>query len=144
MILKSSSSGRSELQRRIDSSVHSISLCDLRREDAPLVYVNSGFENLTGYTPQEVIGHNCRLLQGPDTDPQAVQKIRDAISAGAPLVLDLLNYRKDGRPFWNRLSLRPVRQDGGPVTHFIGIQSDISALKDLEERLHDYALELGS
>ena len=144
MIPKSFSSGRSELQGRIDSSVHSISLCDLRREDAPLVYVNRGFENLTGYTPREVIGHNCRFLQGPATDPQAVEKIRVAVGTGTPLLLDLLNYRKDGSSFWNRLSLRPVRQEGGAVTHFIGIQSDITALKELEERLLDYALELGS
>jgi PAS domain S-box-containing protein len=126
----------------IDSAQHSVSLSDLRRPDMPLVYVNRGFENLTGYTNTEAIGRNCRFLQGPETDRFAVQQIRDAIAEGRPLLVDLLNYRKDGTPFWNRLSLRPVHNRDGQLTHCIGIQSDLSKLKELEEQLHQLALDL--
>jgi PAS domain S-box-containing protein len=131
--------GRDE---KIDSSQHSISLTDLRRTDAPIIYVNKGFENLTGYTNAEAIGRNCRFLQGPETDTVTVSKIRTAIASGDPLLVDLLNYRKDGSKFWNRLSLRPVRDASGSLTHYIGIQSDLTRLKELEERLNLLALDL--
>lgn len=126
----------------IDSSLHSVSLCDLRRADQPLIYVNRGFENLTGYRNDEVIGRNCRFLQGPETDRSAVAEIGEAVSSGRPLVVDLLNYRKDGSVFWNRLSLRPVRNRAGILTHCIGIQSDLTKLKELETKLVQFALDL--
>lgn len=129
---------------QIDSSQHSVSLCDLARPDAPLIYVNRGFEHLTGYTRDEVVGRNCRFLQGADTDRATVQQIRSSVTAGQPLIVDLLNYRKDGSRFWNRLSLRPVRAADGALTHIIGIQSDMTRLKDIEEQLNTLALELGS
>jgi PAS domain S-box-containing protein len=128
---------------QIDSSQHSVSLCDLGRPDAPLIYVNRGFENLTGYSRGEVVGRNCRFLQGVETDRGTVRRIREAVTRGEPLLIDLLNYRKDGSRFWNRLSLRPVRTSGGAVTHIIGIQSDMTRLKDIEEQLNTLALELG-
>lgn len=135
---------KAEMQARqkIDASQHSVSLCDLRRPDEPLIYVNRGFEGLTGYRKDEVTGKNCRFLQGPDTDPAAVKAIRDAIKSSSPLILDLLNYRKDGTPFWNRLSLRPVIGPEGVATHIIGIQSDLTKVKAVEEKLFGYALEL--
>lgn len=129
---------------KIDSALHSVSLSDVRRPDAPLIYVNQGFENLTGYTKQEVVGRNCRFLQGIDTDRDAVRQVREAVHAGAPLLIDLLNYRKDGSRFWNRLSLRPVRTPGGELTHIIGIQSDLTRLKETEEQLYALALELAA
>jgi PAS domain S-box-containing protein len=128
--------------RRIDPSLHSVSLADCRRPDCPLIYVNKGFERLTGYTRDEVIGRNCRLLQGPDTDPLDVARMRSAISAGEALILDLLNYRKDGSPFWNRVSLKPVLSRDGRVTHVIGIQSDMSRLVDLQDSLEQWARDL--
>jgi len=128
--------------RRIDPSLHSVSLADARRPDCPLIYVNKGFERLTGYTREEVVGRNCRLLQGPDTDPVAVGRMRTAISAGEPVILDLLNYRKDGEKFWNRVSLKPVLSRDGRVTHVIGIQSDISRLLDLQDNLERWVHDL--
>lgn len=128
--------------RRIDPSLHSVSLADVRRPDCPLIYVNKGFERLTGYTREEVVGRNCRLLQGPDTDPLSVARMRTAVSAGEALILDVLNYRKDGSPFWNRVSLKPVLSPEGRVTHVIGIQSDISRLVDLQDNLEQWAREL--
>lgn len=134
--------GLAGFRHRIDPSQHSVSLCDLRKPDAPLIYVNQGFEALTGYTKEDVVGRNCRFLQGPETDRTTVAMIREAVAEGTPLLVDLLNYRKDGSPFWNRLSLRPVRTSDGTLTHIVGIQSDMTRLKDLESRVHDLALEL--
>ena len=128
---------------QIDSSLHSVSLSDTRRPDAPLIYVNRGFENLTGYRRDEVVGRNCRFLQGADTDRAVVAQIHAAVAGGEPLIVDLRNYRKDGAAFWNRLSLRPVHASDGTLTHIIGIQSDMTRLKDVEEQLHSLALELG-
>lgn len=135
--------GRSELSATIDPSVHSISLVDVRRDDCPLIYVNRGFERLTGYKPSEVVGRNCRLLQGEATDKETVALMRRAIVAGLPFLADLTNYRKSGEAFWNRLLLRPVRNDNGAVTHYVGIQSDITAMKRVEEKVYEFALELG-
>ncbi|WP_055045706.1 PAS sensor domain-containing protein [Devosia sp. A16] len=128
--------------RRIDPSLHSISLADARRPDCPLIYVNKGFEKLTGYTPGEVIGRNCRFLQGAGTDRAQVARLAQAMAKGEELLIDLMNYRKDGSPFWNRLSIRPVRARDGEITHFIGIQSDISRLVSLQESLESWAREL--
>lgn len=127
---------------RLDPAQQSLTLCDVRRPDAPLIYVNKGFEQMTGYTPAETVGKNCRFLQGPGTDPLTVAAIRNAVRAGAPLIVDLLNYRRDGSTFWNRLSLRPVHNASGILTHYIGIQSDISRMRELEGRLLEMALDL--
>jgi PAS domain S-box-containing protein len=127
---------------RLDPAQQSLTLCDVRRPDAPLIYVNKGFEQMTGYTPAETVGKNCRFLQGPGTDPLTVAAIRNAVRGGAPLIVDLLNYRRDGSTFWNRLSLRPVHNASGILTHYIGIQSDISRMRELEGRLLEMALDL--
>ena len=82
---------------------------------------------MTGYPVAEVLGRNCRFLQGPDTDPAAVAEIRAALAEDRECVVEILNYRKDGTTFWNRLSITPVRESSGEVTHFIGVQSDVTA-----------------
>jgi len=128
--------------RQIDPSMHSISLADVRRDDCPLIYVNKGFERLTGYTREESVGRNCRFLQGPDTSPAATAKMRAAITDGQPLIVDLLNYRKDGSTFWNRVSFKPVLDRDGQLTHVIGIQSDITRLVTLQDNLEEWARDL--
>jgi PAS domain S-box-containing protein len=90
---------------------------------------------VTGYPASEVLGRNCRFLQGPGTDPAAVERIRAAVGGQRECVEEILNYRRDGTTFWNRLSITPVRDDGGEVTHFIGIQSDVTARRNAEEEL---------
>jgi PAS domain S-box-containing protein len=129
--------------RQIDPSSQSISLVDARRPDRPIIYVNRGFEHLTGYAREEVIGRNCRFLQGPDTDRSVVDRIRRAVEQGEELIVDLLNYRKNGSTFWNRLSLKPIRNAAGELTHFIGIQSDISAMLALQGMVEEWAKDLG-
>lgn len=101
----------------------------------PVVFASAGFQRMTYYEPSEVIGRNCRFLQGPDTDPNVVQRIRQTIETAQPCTVELINYRKDGTPFWNELSISPVRDESGELTHFVGVQTDISSRKLLEDQL---------
>lgn len=119
----------------LEATAEGISIADLRQPDAPLIYVNQGFENLTGYPAREALGRNCRFLQGPETDSETRAAISKAIRDRREIVAEVLNYRKDGRPFWNRLSLTPVRTSGGEVTHYIGVQSDVTERREAETRL---------
>jgi sigma-B regulation protein RsbU (phosphoserine phosphatase) len=112
-----------------------ITIADARLPDQPLIYANDGFERMTGYTVDDVLGRNCRFLQGPLTDPNDVAAIRGALDSRRPCVVEILNYRKDGSTFWNRLSITPVQDASGEVTHFIGIQSDVTARRLAEEGL---------
>jgi PAS domain S-box-containing protein len=100
---------------------------DVRQPDNPIQYATPAFCALTGYSLAELAGRNCRLLQGPDTDPEAVAAIRAALSENLPITVDILNYRKDGTPFWNRVRIRPVIGPGGIVRRFIGVQNEIDA-----------------
>ncbi|QDV26423.1 Blue-light-activated protein [Aureliella helgolandensis] len=105
--------------------------------DRPLIYVNEGFTRLTGFSIEETLGSNCRFLQGPETDPAAVRELREAIAEERKCEVELLNYRKDGSTFWNRLSITPVRNEVGQTTHFVGIQSDVTRRRVAELRLRD-------
>ena len=120
----------------------SFTISDARLPDNPLVFVNPAFERTTGYTRDEVVGRNCRFLQGPDTDPAAVQEIRDALAGEQHRTVTLLNSRKDGSTFWNELSLSPVHDAEGALTHYVGIQSDVTARVGVEhERERHLAAE---
>jgi len=113
----------------LNESPIGISIADATREDLPLIYVNDGFCDLTGYDREEVIGRNCRFLQGDGTDPGTVTELREALAAERPVAVEIRNYRKDGSMFWNRLSITPVEDDAGTVTHFFGFQEDITDQK---------------
>ena len=121
--------------RALDVAAEGITIADARMADRPLIYVNEGFERLTGYSVAETLGRNCRFLQGPGTDPVAVAEIRAAVDEKRACVVEILNYRRDGTPFWNRLSITPVRDGVGEVTHYIGIQSDVTARREAENGL---------
>ncbi|MBK9373686.1 MAG: SpoIIE family protein phosphatase [Holophagales bacterium] len=121
--------------RALDVAAEGVTIADARLPDRPLIYVNEGFERVTGYPAAEVLGRNCRFLQGPDTDRAAVERIRAAVAGERECVVEILNYRRDGTPFWNRLSITPVRDETGEATHFIGIQSDVTARRNAEEGL---------
>ncbi|CAK9231174.1 unnamed protein product [Sphagnum troendelagicum] len=99
---------------------------DATKPDFPILYASAGFFNMTGYTPQEVIGHNCRFLQGPETDPEDVRKIREALQMGRNFCGRLLNYKKNGSAFWNLLTITPIKDDDGKVLKFIGMQVEVS------------------
>jgi PAS domain S-box-containing protein len=100
-------------------------IADATQSDMPLIYITSAFERQTGYTAAEAMGRNCRFLQGPETAPEDVAAIRQAIAEARSLTIDVLNYRKDGTPFWNRLRLRPVFRDGALDT-YVGVQNPIA------------------
>ena len=93
--------------------------------DNPIIFVSDDFEAQTGYPPEETLGRNCRFLQGRDTDPAAVEAIRRALREEAELTVDILNYRRDGTPFWNRLRIRPLRGDDGRTMFYAGAQNPI-------------------
>ncbi|MBB4636680.1 PAS domain S-box protein [Longimicrobium terrae] len=112
--------------RAIAAITEGVLITDPHQPDDPIVYVNPAFEELTGYPASEALGRNCRFLQGPDTDPAAVDVLRAAIAEERSATVDLLNYRRDGTPFWNRLSISPVREPGGRLTHFVGVQRDVT------------------
>ena len=121
--------------KAIETARQGVTIADARQDDEPLIYVNEAFEEITGYQTGETLGRNCRFLQGPETDEETVAKVRDAVDDRRPAVVELLNYRKDGTPFWNRLEVVPVRDEAGEVTHFLGLQRDVTARREREERL---------
>ncbi|USU05575.1 PAS domain-containing protein [Sphingomonadaceae bacterium OTU29LAMAA1] len=94
--------------------------------DCPLIYVNEAFEQLTGFPAAEVLGRNCRFMQGPLTDPDDVARLKTAIARREPIELDLLNHRRDGTPFWNRLMVAPVFCEDGSLRYFVASQIDVT------------------
>ena len=115
------------LQRRgLDATGVSITISDPRRRGNPLLWVNRAFTATTGYSFADAVGRNCSFLQGPDTDQDAVARIRAAIAAEESVSVTLLNHRADGTPFWNRLSIDPVL-DGDELVGFVGVQTDVTA-----------------
>lgn len=113
----------------------SMIITDPRRPDNPIVFANDAFLRLTGYERQEVLGKNCRFLQGPETDRMAVEQVREAIASRSDISIDLLNYRKDGSTFWNALYISPVSNDKGELQFFFASQLDVSDRKLSEHRM---------
>jgi len=121
--------------RAIESSVSAICITDNLARDNPIVYVNPAFERITGYSSQEVLGRNARLLQGTDLAQPELITIRAALHDQRPCHVVLRNYRKDGSMYWNELNISPVRNDAGVVTHYIGVHSDITDAKTHQDEL---------
>lgn len=113
-------------------------LTDSREADNPIVWVNRAFLEQTGYALEDIIGHNCRFLQGEDTDPESVRKLREAVEQNREITLDIVNYRRSGERFLNRLMVAPLYADDGTVRYHIGVQHDESDAG----RHADRALEL--
>lgn len=120
------------LAKAIESSPVGVSIADNTQEDMPIIYVNQAFTDMTMYTKDDVLGTNCRFLQGEETDPAAVDQIRAAIKNAKDLRVELLNYTKNGRKFWNALHMSPVFDEQNNLTAFVGVQQDITAQKNLE------------
>lgn len=104
-----------------------------------ITYSNNGFQAITGYSMAEIMGCTCIFLHGPDTCRETVARINKALAAGEPFHGEILNYRKDGSPFWNGLSIVPVRNEAGQVTQFVGVQRNITTRKQIEDELANYA-----
>jgi PAS domain S-box-containing protein len=124
------------LEAALKATRDGVVVADALAEDMPIVYANPSFEAMTGYTEAELLGRNCRFLQGEDRRQRAVTELREAIEDGRACEVLLRNYRKDGSLFWNQLNLQPFEEQGR-VRWWIGIATDVGALHDLKDRLRN-------
>lgn len=111
---------------------------DAAQADNPIIFANDAFLKLTGYERDEIIGRNCRMLQGPETDRAAINVLSRAVAAGEDAKVELLNYRKDGSTFWNALYISPVRNDAGEIVYFFGSQLDVTDKKTAEAKVLEH------
>jgi PAS domain S-box-containing protein len=114
-----------------------VTIVDARLPGKPTVYVSPSFERLTGWTPEEMVGTNCSVLEGAETDPAVLAVVHDALETGTECSVELLNYRKDGSTFWNALTLSPVTDDAGQLTHFVCVLEDITEKRELGEHIRE-------
>ena len=123
------------LQSMVDASNDGIVVAEQEGDDTILIYVNAAFERLTGYSRDEILYQDCRFLQADDRDQLGRARIRRALAEGRPCREVLRNYRKDGSPFWNELSISPVFNQADQLTYYIGIQHDVSRQVEAEARI---------
>lgn len=122
----------------VESARNGVVLTDPGQPDNPIIYTNPAFTELTGYSADEILGHNCRFLQGQDRAQPAIDEVRTAIREGRGITAILRNYKKDGTRFFNELTISPVRDDKGALVAFVGIQNDITARIEAEERISEF------
>ena len=121
----------------LEFALNGIVITDARKKDNPIIYYNKAFQKLTGYNKDEILGRNCRFLQGKDRKQEGLREIRKAIKEGQSCRVEIRNYKKDGTMFWNEVSINPIRALNGDITHFVGIQNDITQrVKDEQEINH--------
>jgi PAS domain S-box-containing protein len=128
------------VSKALDQARDGITISDAKQADNPLIYVNKSFLRMTGYSYAEVIGKNCRFLQGANVDQPGLQAIRKGIKEKQPVVAELINYRKTGEAFWNKLSITPIFDALGNLTHYIGVQDDLTIIKEkeaIEQQAHN-------
>lgn len=109
-------------------------LADPRQDDTPIVFANNAFLDLTGYELDEIVGRNCRFLQGADTDPAAVRQLREAVAKTQAVAVEILNYRRDGSPFWNAVFTAPVFNPAGEIMYFFASQLDVTQRREAEQQ----------
>ncbi len=121
--------------RALDAAPIGIIVTDPSLEDNPIVYANEGFRRVTGYGNEEILGRNCRFLQGEGTAPEPVSAMRAAVEAAEPVTVELRNYRRDGSAFWNRVSITPLFDDEGDLAYFVGCQEVVTDRVERERML---------
>jgi PAS domain S-box-containing protein len=121
----------------LDECINGVTLADPDLEDAPIVYANKAFERLTGYSQEEIIGHNCRFLQGDDRDQVARYQIAEAMKIHEAVEVTLRNYRKDGTLFHNRLKITPLFDRKKRVIYYLGVQYDITSQVDASNEIKE-------
>jgi PAS domain S-box-containing protein len=114
------------LSNILDASVNGITLSDPDQDDMPVVYANKSFETMTGYAQEEIIGRNCRFLQGEDREQDARFELRKAIDKHEPIEVNIRNYRKNGEMFYNHLALTPLFDTEGKLMYYLGVQYDVT------------------
>ena len=125
------------LDRAVAASSNGIVITDPKMPDNPIIYVNPAFEEISGYTAEEVRGRNCRFLQGGYHEQPALDELREALTEERECRVVLRNHRKDGTPFWNELYVSPVHDEDGLLTNFVGVQNDITERRRIEEVLRE-------
>lgn len=110
----------------LDHCVNGVTLADPDQEDCPIVYANKAFEDLTGYGPEDIIGKNCRFLQGQDKGQPEVDQLRESIKKHEPVSVTLRNYKKDGTLFHNHLAVTPLFDHKGDLLYYLGVQYDVT------------------
>ena len=133
--LRAASRENGRLAAAIESCQVGVLISDPQQPDAPATFANAAFTRITGYGRRDAIGRNCRFLQGAETDPAEIEAIRQAVAARRPYQGTLRNYRKDGTPFWNELTINPVFDETGKLIDFIGFQSDVTAKVEAQAAL---------
>lgn len=128
--------------RTMDEAPIGITVADATEPDMPLVYVNAAFERITGYTPEYAVGRNCRFMQGEATREEPVAEMRAAIEAGEATSVEIRNYRRDGDLFWNEVTIAPLRNDRGQITHYVGFQRDVTRRKRAERAATERAARI--
>jgi PAS domain S-box-containing protein len=119
----------------LDACVNGVTLADPDLPDMPIVYANKAFETISGYTQDEVVGKNCRFLQGDDRDQEARTKIRAAVQECQPIEITLRNYKKNGELFYNHLALTPLFDREGKLIYYLGVQYDVTRQVQAEEEI---------
>jgi len=131
------------LAQILDNCVNGVTLSDPDLPDNPIVYANEVFEEMTGYSRDEILGRNCRFLQGDDHEQPAVDQIRAALAEKRPVEVTLRNYRKDGSLFYNRLTIRPLLDPDGNVIYYLGVQYDVTEQVQAREEIDRLTQLLG-
>lgn len=128
--------------RALEAAGNGIIIADVQQPDMPITYSNSAFSRMTGYKKSEILGRNCRFLQNDDRDQAEIKTLAIAIQKGNPCRVTLRNYRKDGSPFWNELTITPLFNKNQRLTHFIGVQNDVTEIQRAKKQLKAYAHKL--
>ncbi|MBF7052981.1 PAS domain S-box protein [Halomonas sp. KAO] len=131
------------LERIVDASDDGIVVAEQEGDDTILIYINQGFERLTGYSADEILYQDCRFLQNDDRDQEGLVTIRKALGEGRPCRTILRNYRKDGTLFWNELSITPVHDEDDNLTYYIGVQKDVTERVEAQQELERVKAEHG-
>jgi len=130
------------LTQILDSCVNGVTLSDPDLDDSPIIYANKAFEDMCGYNQSEIIGRNCRFLQGHDREQPDLDRLRAAISKGEAVEVTLRNYRKNGEMFHNRLVVKPLFDERGNVVYFLGVQYDITQQIEAQEEIQNLSERL--
>ncbi|MFH4964017.1 PAS domain S-box protein [Gaetbulibacter sp. M235] len=125
--------------RALESATNGIVITDALKLDNPIIYFNAAFQNITGYSSEEILNHNCRFLYDNDLDQEPLNKLKEAIKEGESCRALLRNYKKDGTLFWNNLFVMPIKDNEGLLTNFIGIHQDITDRINEEQTLQHFA-----
>jgi len=128
----------------LDECVNGVTLADPDLEDSPIVYANKAFENLTGYSQKDIIGRNCRFLQGPDREQKERYQIAEAMKNKVPIEVTLRNFRKDGELFYNHLKITPLLNRKGEVIYLLGVQYDITYKVNAKNEIDELTARLSA